>query len=137
MYEVWLGGRRCTPHLALVSADMLKSALSLLVCSDLVSERDTGLCWASNECSSAGPSAPTRTRSPLATMMCADEGDWCRKASASGTICMLQPESTAMLDHRQPAGAGANSALAALLLTKGWFICIEINQSKYRQCWFW
>ena len=40
-------------------------------------------------------------------------------ASASGTMCTLQPESTAMLDHRQPAGAGVNGALAALLLMKG------------------
>ena len=119
MYEVLLGGRRCTPQLALVSVDTLKSALSLLVCSDLMSERDTGLCQVSNKCSSVGPSALIRTHSPLATMTCADEGDRCRKASASGTMCTLQPESTAMLDHRQLAGAGANSVLAALLLMDG------------------
>ena len=50
MYEVLLGGRRCIPQLALVSADTLRSTLSLLVCNDLVSERDTGLCQASNKC---------------------------------------------------------------------------------------
>ena len=104
-------------------ADTLNNALSLLVCSDLVSESDMGLCLASNECSSAGPSVPIRTHSPLATMTCDDEGDRYRKASASGTMCTLQPESMAMLDHFQPVGAGASGALADLLLTKGWWIC--------------
>ena len=96
-----------------VSADMLNSALSLLVCSDLVSDRVTGLYFTLNECKRAGPSALTCTLSLLATIMLADDSERWRNAAASGMMCTLHPESTAMLDHRQPAGACAGGGLTA------------------------